>query len=139
MARSSSFVIIAGLLCAFLMLFNVAEASTGLERRKRKFHGKGTWFIPSTEGGSQGACGDYNEDDDMIVAMNKAQYGKMSKESDVCGKMVRIKYKNKTVKAKVTDACPSCDYGSLDLTQRVFRKLEKDLDVGIIKITWEFV
>lgn len=33
------------------------------------FSGTGTWFIPSTEGGSTGACGNYNADDAMIVAL----------------------------------------------------------------------
>lgn len=119
------------------IMFQLGEAAH-LYRRKKTFSGKATWFVPSKEGGSEGACGVYNDDDAYIVAMNSDQYGDMDEVSDLCGKTVKIKYGDNSVEAKVTDACPECDYGSLDLTQAVFKELD-DLDTGVLDITWKFV
>lgn len=41
----------------------------GGDSNKSTFKGTGTWFIPSTEGGSEGACEVNNEDDAKIVAL----------------------------------------------------------------------
>ncbi|KAI8982255.1 RlpA-like double-psi beta-barrel-protein domain-containing protein-containing protein, partial [Mycotypha africana] len=102
------------------------------------FEGKATWFIPHKHHGEIGACGEYEADDDWIVAMNADQYGDMDEVSDdVCFRKVRIYHDGKSVDATVTDACPSCDYGDLDLTQVVFQELGK-LKTGVLDITWEF-
>ncbi|PLW34210.1 hypothetical protein PCASD_15019 [Puccinia coronata f. sp. avenae] len=97
---------------------------------ERRYSGKGTWFIPDT-----GACGDVNSKSDYIVAMNYAQY----QNGSPCHKMVVIKNKSnsKVVKAKVTDECPSCAYGSLDLSPAAFQALG-DLDTGVLPISWEW-
>lgn len=97
---------------------------------ERRFNGKATWFIPDT-----GACGDVNSNDDYIVAMNYVQYG----SGAPCHKVVEItnKSNNKVVKAKVTDECPSCAYGSLDLSPVTFKALG-DLDTGVLPITWDW-
>ncbi|KAI8065993.1 RlpA-like double-psi beta-barrel-protein domain-containing protein-containing protein [Thamnidium elegans] len=103
-----------------------------------RYSGRATWFIPSKEGGSLGACGPREEDDDLVVALNAVQYGNMSRKSQHCGKSVRISYKGVTVKALVNDACPECGHGDLDLTQPVFNKLGP-LTIGVLPITWEFI
>ncbi|ORY99118.1 RlpA-like double-psi beta-barrel-protein domain-containing protein-containing protein [Syncephalastrum racemosum] len=100
------------------------------------FSGTGTWFIPSTEGGSEGACGGNNKDNAPIVAMNKEQYGDTSSKSQWCGKKLKITSGGKSTTATVTDACPECKKGDLDLTTAVFKKLG-DLDKGVLDITWE--
>lgn len=96
----------------------------------RNFHGKATWFIPDT-----GACGDVNSNSDYIVAMNYAQYH----DGSPCHKVVVItnKANHKVVKARVTDECPSCPYGSLDLSPAAFKKLG-NLDTGVLPITWDW-
>ncbi|KAI7961017.1 hypothetical protein MJO28_001506 [Puccinia striiformis f. sp. tritici] len=96
----------------------------------RRYSGKGTWFIPDT-----GACGDTNSKSDYIVAMNYAQYNNGSP----CHKVVVIKNKanNKVVKAKVTDECPGCPYGSLDLSPAAFKALG-NLDTGVLPISWDW-
>ncbi|KAA1098294.1 hypothetical protein PGT21_032872 [Puccinia graminis f. sp. tritici] len=103
------------------------KETSSLERR---YSGKGTWFIPDT-----GACGDVNSKSDYIVAMNYAQY----KNGSPCHKVVAIKNNanNKVVKAKVTDECPSCAYGSLDLSPATFEALG-NLDTGVIPISWDW-
>lgn len=97
---------------------------------KRRFDGRATWFVPDT-----GACGDKNVKSDYIVAMNSHQY----QGGGPCHKTVHIKNESngKDVSAVVTDECPSCDYGSLDLSPSVFKELG-DLDAGVLPISWHF-
>ncbi|KAL1935730.1 hypothetical protein VTP01DRAFT_4870 [Rhizomucor pusillus] len=110
----------------------------GGDSNKSTFKGTGTWFIPSTEGGSEGACEVNNEDDAKIVALNAEQYGDSSSKSKWCGKKVKITAGGKSATATITDECPECDYGDLDLTTAVFKELA-DLDEGVIDITWKVV
>ncbi|KAJ3985653.1 hypothetical protein F5890DRAFT_1114607 [Lentinula detonsa] len=56
-----------------------------------------------------GACGTTNTASDYIVALN----------SD----MVSLSYGGKTVTAQVTDECPTCSFGQLDLTYSLFAAL----------------
>ncbi|KAH9820832.1 Non-catalytic module family EXPN [Melampsora americana] len=94
------------------------------------FQGSATWFYPDT-----GACGESNTVDDFIVAMNYPQYG----SGEPCYKTVKITNKSNgnVIKAKVTDLCPGCGYGSLDLTPSAFKALG-DLDAGVLPIAWEW-
>ncbi|KAF9177460.1 hypothetical protein BGZ51_007550 [Haplosporangium sp. Z 767] len=94
-----------------------------------KFSGRGTWYT-----GTLGSCGTPFGPNDMVVAMNAPQMGNKA----LCGKSVKISYGGKTVQARVTDTCPSCSSGALDLNQPVFEKLAP-LDKGVIDISWEFV
>lgn len=79
--------------------------------KKLLYSGRGTFFDPPTEGGSQGACGPYADENSQIVAMNADQYGDMNTKSHWCGKQVEICYKDKCTIATVTDACPGCSHG----------------------------
>ncbi|CAO3635870.1 unnamed protein product [Mucor fragilis] len=100
-------------------------------------HGIGTFFDPESEGGSQGACGPYADENSQIVAMNAHQYGNLNKKSHWCGKKLKICHKTKCTIATVTDACPGCDNGCLDLTPAVWGQLESDYNKGIIPIDWD--
>ncbi|KAM3581543.1 hypothetical protein VKS41_006375 [Umbelopsis sp. WA50703] len=102
------------------------------------FSGQATWFKPVTEGGPTGACGPKEDNNDMIVALNAAQYGPMNKKSKYCGKKIVITGPNgKKVTATINDACPGCKKNSLDLTPALFKKLG-DMNTGILKIKWRF-
>ncbi|KAI9301498.1 RlpA-like double-psi beta-barrel-protein domain-containing protein-containing protein [Cunninghamella echinulata] len=107
--------------------------------KRGKFSGTGTFFNPSTEGGSMGACGEFESDSAQIVALNAPQYGSLSSKSDWCGKKIQICYSGKCTTATINDACPECKFGDLDLTHTVFKDLEKNMDVGVIDITWNVV
>ncbi|PLW20050.1 hypothetical protein PCANC_10148 [Puccinia coronata f. sp. avenae] len=124
------------ILNAFVIMLSVyscigAPISERRNRLERRYSGKATWFIPDT-----GACGDVNSESDYIVAMNQPQY----KGGSPCHKIVSIKNlaNGRTVKAKVTDECPECHYGALDLSPAAFKALG-NMDDGILPISWHFV
>ncbi|CAO3598281.1 unnamed protein product [Absidia cylindrospora] len=138
-------IVFAAIVACFLVLVDAQQdagrrifsrAEKKLMEKRGKYSGTGTFFNPSTEGGSTGACGDYESDTANIVALNSKQYGDMSKISGWCGKKVKISYNGKTTYATINDACPECAYGDLDLTHTVFKSLEKDMDKGVIDIDW---
>lgn len=89
------------------------------------------------EAAGQGACGGQNKPDDFIVALNSAQYG-TGYPGPNCFKNITISYGGKTATAQITDECPTCDYGDLDLTIAVFSYFESP-DKGSFNADWSFV
>ncbi|KAI8075849.1 uncharacterized protein B0P05DRAFT_546635 [Gilbertella persicaria] len=133
---------------------NIASVDISLnkreERRFRKrakhakrgsstYSGTATWFLPASEGGSQGACGPSEGNNSNIVALNVAQYGNTSKKSSWCGKKIKITGPKGSTISKINDACPGCSKGDLDLTPVVFKKVVGDMNKGVGKITWKVV
>ncbi|WAR54466.1 hypothetical protein PtB15_4B83 [Puccinia triticina] len=119
------------MICSLFVVLLVSVASslaTPLSTRKshleRRFSGKATYFAPGT-----GACGDTNSQSDFIVAMNQAQY----EGGSPCHKTVSIKNDatGKTVQAQVTDKCPGCAFGSLDLSPSAFQAIG-NMDQGVL-------
>ncbi|KAI8145419.1 RlpA-like double-psi beta-barrel-protein domain-containing protein-containing protein [Fennellomyces sp. T-0311] len=97
-------------------------------------NGKVTFFTPN-----QGACGDWNDDSDMIVALGPAWYGNMNAVSKYCGSRVQVTGpRGNSITVTVKDACPPCDSGHLDLSPAAFEKLG-DFDTGILKVKWRFL
>ncbi|KAI8065992.1 hypothetical protein BDF21DRAFT_454826 [Thamnidium elegans] len=99
------------------------------------FRGKGTFFHPVTEGGAIGSCGPVANDHSRICAMNIKQYGQSSKKSPWCFLQLRVKSGGKSTVCTVTDCCPGCAEGSLDMTPQVFNDLAHP-SVGVIPIEW---
>ncbi|KAN0118566.1 RlpA-like double-psi beta-barrel-containing domain containing protein [Russula decolorans] len=86
--------------------------------------GRGTWFKPGL-----GSCGQTNSVNDNIVALS-TNFGKQ-----YCGRTISINYKGKTAHATVTDSCPSCGNGDVDMSPATFDQLASP-DVGVIPINW---
>lgn len=83
-----------------------------------------------------GACGYNNKNSELVVAVNTPQY-----TTGNCGKFVSITdtTTGNTAVARVVDECPTCDYGSLDMTQTLFKQLHNgNTDDGVFPITWHF-
>ncbi|KAI8880886.1 hypothetical protein K501DRAFT_190384 [Backusella circina FSU 941] len=116
----------------------ISRAKRALDKRSGSYSGDATWFTPSINGGSMGACGDYEADDAAIVALNAPQYGSLSSKSSWCGKKIKITHNGKSVTATINDACPECGYGSLDLTPTLFSQLGSQ-DTGVLDITWSVI
>ncbi|KAI7883790.1 hypothetical protein K492DRAFT_109642, partial [Lichtheimia hyalospora FSU 10163] len=98
----------------------------------KSFSGTGTFFSTTDEG----ACETPTNDDDLIVALNSEQYGNTDEKSPWCGKKVKITVGKKTAEATISDACPECKFGDLDMTATLFKKLG-DLDTGELDIKWQ--
>jgi hypothetical protein len=83
-----------------------------------------------------GACGLYNNDGDFIVALNSAQYGG-GYPGPNCFKKIVMTYGGKTTTATITDECPGCPYGGLDLSPGLF-SFFADQGKGVIQGSWYF-
>ncbi|KAF9553807.1 hypothetical protein CPC08DRAFT_215252 [Agrocybe pediades] len=90
------------------------------------------WSFYNVETGNAGSCGKKHANSDFTVAMNA---GQMS--SDMCFKTITMSYNGKTTTATVSDTCPGCPWGGLDLTEGLFSFFAPQ-SVGIIYGTWEF-
>ncbi|EIN03661.1 hypothetical protein PUNSTDRAFT_109272 [Punctularia strigosozonata HHB-11173 SS5] len=80
-----------------------------------------------------GACGKTNTDADFIVALNSQQYG----SGGNCFDMITITANGKTTQAQITDECPGCPYGGLDLSPGLF-SFFADQSAGVIYGSWNF-
>jgi len=86
-----------------------------------------TYFIDGL-----GACGGTNSPSDFIVALNWQQYG----SGEYCNDMITISYNGKRHSAQITDMCPGCPWGALDLSRASFLALAPGL--GEIYGEWWF-
>ncbi|KAJ9479697.1 Expansin [Pseudozyma hubeiensis] len=103
-----------------------AVVAAPLEKRAGG-QGQATYYY---QNGNPGSCGQYNSDSRPIVAVNSAQMN-----SGLCGQSIWIKGNGKTIEATIADTCPTCDYGSLDLSTGAFDQLSSR-EAGEIPITW---
>ncbi|KAJ2743605.1 hypothetical protein GGI20_003611 [Coemansia sp. BCRC 34301] len=99
------------------------------------FTGDGTYFSPGL-----GSCGRTNSDTDLIAAIPAPQYGTNANpnNAEVCGKCALVKGPKGQVKVTITDRCPVCKAGDLDLSPSAFEKIG-DFAAGRIPISWSFV
>ncbi|KAJ1676029.1 hypothetical protein EV182_000022 [Spiromyces aspiralis] len=114
-----------------------AAPAAGGSQSQSTFTGEGTYYSPGL-----GACGETNTAQDLIAAINKDQYGNSDNPNDaaVCGKCALVKNQDgtKSVKVRITDRCPVCKQGDLDLSPAAFQQLDS-LSAGRIPIQWSFV
>lgn len=100
---------------------------------KRVQHtGRGTWFHPGL-----GNCGEWNNDNDPIVAMGQAFYNR--NQGSNCNQWMQIvnTANGKTAYAKTVDSCESCGDNDIDMSPAVFQQLAP-LSQGQITVTWHF-
>ncbi|KAJ1925023.1 hypothetical protein GGI09_000930 [Coemansia sp. S100] len=112
-----------------------AGGSTAGSTGGDSFTGDGTFFSPGL-----GSCGLTNSDSDLIAAIPAPQYGTNANpnNAEVCGKCALVKGPKGQVKVKITDRCPVCKTGDLDLSPSAFQQIG-DFDAGRIPISWSFV
>ncbi|KAJ2300315.1 hypothetical protein IWW55_003996 [Coemansia sp. RSA 2706] len=99
------------------------------------YTGDGTFYTPGL-----GSCGKTNTEADLIAAINAPQYGSNANpnQAEVCGKCALVKGPKGEVKVTITDRCPVCKSGDLDLSPAAFNQIG-DADEGRISISWSFV
>ncbi|KAI0766874.1 RlpA-like double-psi beta-barrel-protein domain-containing protein-containing protein [Trametes elegans] len=82
----------------------------------------------------QNACGSVDHDADHIVALTQSQWDNGAH----CYKQINIEYGGKSTTATITDECPGCPYGGLDLSPGLFSLLGGSLDAGVLIGSWSF-
>jgi expansin (peptidoglycan-binding protein) len=94
-------------------------------------HGIATFY--DTDG--TGACMLDPSDDLMVAAMNSTDF----ENSRACGSYLDVTGPNgRSVTVQVTDLCPECPVGALDLSAEAFASLASP-SVGRISISWELL
>ncbi|SPC65284.1 uncharacterized protein UHOD_00393 [Ustilago sp. UG-2017b] len=105
--------------------------------KRATYSGMATWYDVGT--GNAGACGQFLNPNDHVVALNQPMYGDLGQRSSWCGKTIIISNGKKTATARVEDACPTgggnCFYGSLDMSVGLFTEFTS-LGTGVFPITW---
>lgn len=84
--------------------------------------------------GSGNCSFDPSPGDPMVAAMNEADWD----GSSVCGQCVRVDGPNGSVTVRITDRCPGCSEGDLDLSREAFQQIAA-LSAGRVPITWRAV
>ncbi len=69
-----------------------------------------------------------------VVALNFPEYA----ESAACGSCIHVKGPSGEVTVRVTDSCPGCNKGHLDLSEQAFAKIAP-LEKGRVDITYQTV
>ena len=83
----------------------------------------------------EGNCSfDASPGDLDVAAMNQTEYD----GSNICGAAVEVVGPKGTVPVRITDRCPECGPGHIDLSEQAFAKVGNPVD-GIIPITWRVV
>ncbi|WP_238007443.1 expansin EXLX1 family cellulose-binding protein [Dactylosporangium sp. AC04546] len=89
--------------------------------------GQATYY--AADGG--GNCSFDQVSNPLVVALGNAEY----KAGAACGGYLDVKGPKGTVRVKVTDRCPECAAGHLDLSKQAFAKIG-DVNAGVIKVTY---
>ena len=72
--------------------------------------------------------------DDLFVALGPSQYSAAA----ACGTYLDVTGPKGKVRVKVTDSCPECAPGHLDLSRTAFKKIADEVD-GLVPITYKTV
>ncbi|KAL3896562.1 MAG: hypothetical protein SGCHY_003998 [Lobulomycetales sp.] len=83
-----------------------------------------------------------------FVALNGPQFDPYTPPGNtwgntLCGSCILVKKGGKSVTAYLTDTCPSCSYGAVDLSVSAFSQLVGGYDqayhIGLMDVEWEYV
>jgi expansin (peptidoglycan-binding protein) len=92
--------------------------------------GEGTYYGATGEG----ACSFDASADRMVAAMNHTDYA----GSAACGEYLTITGPIGSVTVRITDVCPECASGDVDLSAEAFAKIA-DPVAGRVPITWQVI
>ncbi|CAG8600629.1 261_t:CDS:2, partial [Paraglomus occultum] len=86
----------------------------------KRFVGQGTFYSVGL-----GACGNTNNDNELVAALNAPQFGTPANpnNSPFCGRKVLINGPNGSVTCTIVDRCEACKDGDLDLSPTAFAKI----------------
>src|SRR3954471_5451494 len=111
---------------------STASTSTGRPTAGAIVHGQATHYGPASTGGN---CSFPSvPKNKFTVAAGPALYA----AGAACGGYLDVSSGGHTIRVKITDKCPECGHGHLDLTDEAFRALAP-LGRGLIPITYRVV
>jgi expansin (peptidoglycan-binding protein) len=82
----------------------------------------------------KGNCGFDASDDLMVAALNTKDYASAA----MCGAYVAVSGPAGTVTVRITDRCPGCKKGGLDLSRQAFARIAA-LTAGRVPVQWQIV
>jgi expansin (peptidoglycan-binding protein) len=125
-------VVLAAVIGAGLLLQN-GGAACAAPPSTSAGHGKATFY--DLGGSGSGNCSFPSVPaDDLYVALGPDQYS----GSAACGTYLDVTGPKGKVRVKVTDSCPECAAGHLDLSRTAFKKIADEV-AGIVPITYRTV
>ncbi|CAG7849037.1 SubName: Full=Related to B2-aldehyde-forming enzyme {ECO:0000313/EMBL:CCA67113.1} [Serendipita indica DSM 11827] len=125
-----------------LASLSYAAPTNSTQPLAKRISGRASWYHVGL-----GACGQWNNPGDFIVALNSVQFhpnGESQWPSSQCNRPIRITHNGKSVNAVVMDECPNidgngCYEGYLDLSFGLFQQWYPDpYQQGIFWMDWEF-
>ncbi|WP_432832650.1 expansin EXLX1 family cellulose-binding protein [Dactylosporangium sp. CA-092794] len=108
----------------------VAQASGAACAAVAATSGQATYY--AADGG--GNCSFDQVAEPLVVALGNAEY----RSGAACGGYLDVKGPKGSVRVKVTDRCPECAAGHIDLSRQAFARIG-DIDAGIIPVTYSQV
>lgn len=96
-----------------------------------RYSGRATFYATTDKGGH---CSFGSTGLTFFGAMNHADYA----GSAACGACVDISSSNGSVQVRITNECPECARGDIDLSEQAFAKLAP-ISQGRIPISWTYV
>ncbi|MCU0490401.1 MAG: hypothetical protein MUD01_02240 [Chloroflexaceae bacterium] len=93
--------------------------------------GRGTFYAATGDGNCMFGP---SPNDLMVAAMNQIDYA----NSAICGAFVEITGPRGVVTVRITDRCPECPKGDIDLSREAFARIADPVQ-GIVPISWRIV
>ncbi|AKJ31638.1 lipoprotein [Caldimonas brevitalea] len=106
----------------------VAQGGPGVGETR---HGDATYYGAD---GTGNCSFDASPNDLMVAALNDTDYA----GSAACGAFVSVRGPKGSVTVRITDRCPGCAPGDIDLSEQAFAKIA-DLTAGRVPVTWQVV
>ncbi|KAJ7221342.1 hypothetical protein GGX14DRAFT_388526 [Mycena pura] len=98
----------------------------------------GVRFSNYFAGQDEGACGEWHQDSEFVVALSAQNYN----NGQYCNKKIYITYRDISAVATIVDECMGCPGWGLDFSQSLFGHFvggeQNNLNVGIISGSWVF-
>jgi expansin (peptidoglycan-binding protein) len=120
-----------------ILIFNLYIKFSHQNNYNIKYQGDITTYGGQVNGGSCGfksIWSNMNMNFKYGLAINAKQYN----NSLSCGKCINIQYNNRNINAMVTDICPECKFGDLDLFTETYNTIIQDQPDRKFT-TWNFI
>jgi expansin (peptidoglycan-binding protein) len=123
-------VVLIAVVAITVVLVRSGSAACAAVPAQAKVSGKATFYAATGEGN----CSFDTVSTPMVVALGPSDY----KAGAACGGYLDVSGPKGSVRVKVTDKCPECAAGHIDLSREAFAKIANPVD-GIVPITFTTV